>query len=111
MAKGAKAEEKVFVDLGSMPVKTKVATDARIRAVTVKQFGDTKTLIDMAYRGNVVVMDFSAFEDTDQAKRNMVKEFMKAAVDISGAFMEVSGSLMILAGNGMPIDKVRLARR
>lgn len=110
-AKEVEEKEKVFVDLSSYPVKTKVSTDAHVKMVEVTSYSDLKVLVDMTYRGNVVVMDFSRFADGDAQKKEMVKDFLKVASDINGAFMEASDRIMILSGNGMPIDRTRLSHR
>ncbi len=106
-----KDEKKVFVDLNNYPLGAKSSTDAHIKMVDVASYGDLKVLIDMAYRGNVVIMDFSRFADGDDQKKQMVREFVKVAADISGSFMEASDRIQILSGNGMPIDKTRLSHR
>lgn len=102
------AGKKTFVDLGKYSVKTPLRTDVSIKVVEVRRGADLKPISDMVYRGNVVVLDFSHFEEGDQEKRAMAKYLMKTAADISGHFSEASDTLMVIGGNGMPIERCRI---
>ena len=111
---GRKKEErkgKVFVDLNEHSAPMYAQSDAKIKAVEVTSYRDLKALTDMAYRGNILVLDFSRFAEGDAAKREIAKRLLEVAKDISGAFTEVSDRLMILSPSGLNIDKCRITYR
>ena len=83
-------------------------SDARVKVVEVTSYRDLKALTDMAYRGNILVLDFSRFAEGDNVKRDMAKNLMEVARDISGAFVEVSDRLMVLSPSGLNIDRSRI---
>jgi len=104
-------KEKVFVDLDDHSEPMYAQSDARIKVVEVTSYRDLKALADMAYRGNILVLDFSRFTEGDDVKRDMAKYLMGIARDISGAFTEVSDRLMVLSPSGLNIDKCKITYR
>jgi len=111
---GKKKEEKkkkAFVDLSGYNTPAYSQSDARIKVVEVTSHLDMKALMDMAYRGNILVLDFSRFEEGDAVKRDIAKRLMDVARDMSGAFTEVSDRLMVLSPSGLGIDKCRINHR
>ena len=104
-------KEKVFVDLQDYSSPMFAPSDARVKVIEVTSFRDMKALNDFAYRGNILVMDFSLFAEGDNVKREMAKNLMEIARDISGAFVEVSDRLMVLSPSGLNIDKCRITHK
>jgi len=109
--KKEKKIEKTFVDLNEYSAPMFAQSDASIKVVEVTYHRDLKALTDMAYRGNILVLDFSRFADGDEAKRDIAKRLLEVAQDLSGAFTEVSDRLMILSPSGLNIDKCRINYR
>jgi SepF-like predicted cell division protein (DUF552 family) len=109
---GKKKEEqengKVFVDLNEYSAPMYAPSDARIKVVEMTSYRDLKALTDMAYRGNILILDFSRFAEGDDAKRDIAKHLLDISKDLSGAFTEVSDRLMILSPSGLNIDKCRI---
>ena len=106
--KEKKKSEKEFVDLEDHSSPMYAPSDARVKVVEVTSYRDLKALTDMAYRGNILVLDFSRFADGDNVKRDIAKNLMDVARDISGYFVEVSDRLMVLSPSGLNIDKCRI---
>ena len=100
--------KKTFVDLNDYREPMYAMSDARIKVIEMTSFRDLKPLTDMAYRGNILVLDFSRFAEGDNVKREMVKPLLATARDISGAFTEVSDRLMILSPSGLGIEKCKI---
>lgn len=100
--------EKHFVDLDGYSAPMYAQSDARVKIVEVTSYRDIKALTDMAYRGNVLILDFSRFAEGDAAKGDIAKRFLEISKDISGAFTEVSDRLMVLSPSGLGIDKCRI---
>jgi SepF-like predicted cell division protein (DUF552 family) len=108
---GKKKEEqrkKVFIDLEDYSAPMYAPSDARIKVVEITSYRDLKPVTDMAYRGNIMILDFSRFAEGDAVKRDMVKHLLGVAKDVSGAFTEVSDRLMILSPSGLGIDKCKI---
>lgn len=108
--KKKKSEEKpkTFIDLNDYPLPVHVSSVSSIKVVEMQRFDDLKPVTDMAYRGNVMVMDFSKYsEDTDRRKE-MARYLLKVAKDTDGSFLEASDTLMILSPGGMTIDRCRI---
>jgi SepF-like predicted cell division protein (DUF552 family) len=101
-------KDKHFVDLNGYSAPIYAQSDARIKVFEVTSQRDLKALTDMAYRGNVLIMDFSRFAEGDQAKRDIAKRLLDIARDMNGAFTEVSDRLMVLSPSGLSIDKCRI---
>jgi SepF-like predicted cell division protein (DUF552 family) len=99
---------KSFVDLNEYSAPMFAQSDAGIKVVEVTSHRDLKALTDMAYRGNILVLDFSRFTDGDTEKKEMALQLLEVARDISGAFTEVSDRLMILSPSGLNIDKCKI---
>ena len=106
--KKEKKKEKVFVDLNDYSAPLYAPSDARVKVVEVTSYRDLKALTDMAYRGNILVLDFSRFTEGDNVKKDIAKQLMEVARDISGAFTEVSDRLMVLSPSGLNIDRCRI---
>lgn len=102
--------EKTFVDLGKYPVVQGARYDVCIKVVDVRSSSDLKAISDMVYRGNVVVLDFTKFEEDEVKRRDIAKYLMKTAADVSGYFAEISETLMVIGGNGMTIERCRIKR-
>jgi SepF-like predicted cell division protein (DUF552 family) len=101
-------KKKEFVDLNDYSAPMFAQSDAGIKVVEVTSQRDLKAIIDMAYRGNILVLDFSRFAEGDSVKRDIVQRLLEVARDVSGAFTEVSDRLMILSPSGLNIDKCRI---
>jgi SepF-like predicted cell division protein (DUF552 family) len=104
-------KEKTFVDLNDYSAPMYAQSDARIKVVEMMSHRDLKAVVDMAYRGNILVLDFSRFADGDAAKKDIAKRLLDISMDINGAFTEVSERLMILSPSGLNIDKCRITYR
>ena len=109
--KPEKKEETIFVDLNNYSMQSRVQSDARVKIVEVTSSSDLKPLTDLAYRGNILVLDFSRFADGDDEKKTMARHILKVAIDIDGAFTEASERLMILSPSGLCIDKCRITHK
>ena len=109
--KAKKKSEKKFVDLNDYQAPMYAPSDARVKVVEVTSYRDLKPLTDMAYRGNILVLDFSRFAEEDSVKREIAKNLMEVAKDISGAFLEVSDRLMVLSPSGLNIDRSKINYR
>ncbi|MDR2698229.1 MAG: cell division protein SepF [Candidatus Methanoplasma sp.] len=111
---GKKEEEerkKTFVDLNEHIAPLCAQSDARIKVVEMTSRRDLKAITDMAYRGNIMILDLSRFAEGDAAKGEIAKYLTDIAKDMNGAFTEVSGRLMILSPGGLGIDKCRITYR
>jgi len=104
-------EKKTVVDLGEMTMPVQFHSDARVKVVEVTCFDDLKSLSDMAYRGNVLVMDFSRFADGQEMKNELARQLLKVALNINGAFMEATDRLMVLSPGGLDIDRIRISHK
>ncbi|MCL2509917.1 MAG: cell division protein SepF [Methanomassiliicoccaceae archaeon] len=101
--------KKKFIDLSGYGTPMYSQSDAKIMVVEVTSNRDLKALTDLAYRGNILVLDFSRFTEGDQVKRDMAKRFLDVAADLNGAFTEVSERLMVLSPSGLGIEKLRIS--
>ncbi|MCL2295708.1 MAG: cell division protein SepF [Methanomassiliicoccaceae archaeon] len=111
---GRKKEErkkKTFIDLDGYSAPMYAQSDAKIVVVEVTSYRDLKAMTDMAYRGNILILDLSRFEEGDASKKELAKRLLEVARDISGAFTEVSDTLMVLSPSGLSIDKRRIIHK
>lgn len=103
--------EKTFVDLNDHSAPMYAQSDARIKVVEMTSGRDLKAVTDMAYRGDILILDFSRFTEGDQEKKEIAKYLLSVSVDIKGAFTEVSDRLMVFSPSGLSIDKCRITYR
>ncbi|MCL1810719.1 MAG: cell division protein SepF [Methanomassiliicoccaceae archaeon] len=106
--KDERKAKKEFVDLNDHSASMYAPSDARVKVVEMTSYRDLKALTDMAYRGNILILDFSRFAEGDAAKKDIAKHLLDVAKDIDGAFTEVSDRLMVLSPSGLSIDKCRI---
>ena len=104
-------KKKTFIDLNGYSEPIHAQSDAKIMVVEMTSYRDLKALTDMAYRGNILVLDFSRFAEGDSAKRDIAKRLQEIAGDMRGAFTEVSDRLMVLSPSGLDIEKCRITHR
>ena len=104
-------KKKVFVDLENYKTPMYTQSDAGIKVVEVSSYKDLRPLIDMAYRGNVLLLDFSRFADGDTLKKEMAKRMYEVSKDIGGTFSEISDRLMIMSPSGLRVDKCRITHK
>jgi SepF-like predicted cell division protein (DUF552 family) len=109
--KKKEGKKKTFIDLDGYNAPMYAPSDAKIVVVEVTSHRDLKALTDLAYRGNILILDFSMFEEGDSFKKEIAKRLLEVARDISGAFTEVSDILMVLSPSGLSIDKRRIVHR
>lgn len=100
--------KKIFVDLGEYSEPLYSPSDAGIKVIETTSYRDLKPITDMAYRGNIIILDFSRFSDGDTVKKDMSKRLQAVSKDINGAFTEVSDRMMIMSPGGMNIEKCRI---
>jgi len=101
-------KKKAFVDLNEYSEPMFAQSDAKIMVVEVTSHRDLKALTDLAYRGNILILDFSRFTEGDTEKRDIAKRLSEVAADLSGAFTEVSDRLMVLSPSGLGIEKLKI---
>lgn len=102
-------EGKVFVDLNGYRMPRYSGSDARIKILEIRTSSDLKPIQDLAYRGNILILDFAEFEEETEDKRALARELLKTARDIDGSFSEASNTLMILAPSGLEIERLRIS--
>jgi len=104
-------KRKTFIDLNNYSAPMYAQSDAKIKVVEVTSYRDLKALTDMAYRGNILVLDFSRFTEGDSVKKDISRRLFEIAGDLNGAFTEVSDRLMVLSPSGLGIEKLRITYR
>jgi len=104
-------KKKIFVDLNDYPAPGYTQSDAGIKIVEVTTYNDLRPLMDMAYRGNILILDFSRFADGDNSKREIAKRLLAVAEDLSGSFTEASERIMVMSPGGLCIDKCRITHK
>lgn len=104
-------EKKIFVDLADIKEPMYAQSDAKIKVIEITSMRDLKPITDMAYRGNILILDFSRFAEGDATKREIAKRLQEISKDISGAFTEVSDRLMVLSPSGLNIEKSKIVHR
>ncbi|MDR2846658.1 MAG: cell division protein SepF [Candidatus Methanoplasma sp.] len=106
-------KEKIFIDLDGHPSASapRPQSDAGVKFIEIMVYNDLKPIVDMAYRGNILVLDFSRFADGDQSKKEIARYLAGISKDTSGAFTEVSERLMILTPGGWGIDRIRISHK
>jgi Uncharacterized conserved protein len=104
-------KKKIFVDLDDYHAPEYTQSDAGIKVVEVTLYNDLRPLMDMAYRGNILILDFSRFADGDNAKREIAKRLLAVAEDINGSFTEASDRIMVMSPGGMCIDKCKITHK
>lgn len=108
--KQGKVNDKVFVDLDTFPASQTPRSDASIKYVDVAISADLKPISDLAYRGNILILNFEGFCEDAAAKNELVRSLLEIANDMGGTFANADGRIMILSPAGLGIDRVRIRR-
>ncbi|MDR0888241.1 MAG: cell division protein SepF [Candidatus Methanoplasma sp.] len=112
LKKKEEPKKKVFVDLEGYPSSSapKPQSDASVKYVDILAYTDLKPIVDLAYRGNIVILDFSRYADGEQSKRDISEHLAGVATDTDGKFREVSDRLMIITP-GWNIEHIRITHK
>jgi len=100
-----------FIDLGSIPMETENDTEARIKITEIRDFSDIPMIADLAYAGNILMIDCTAMSGDKDNMRRLSKELTAIAKDCSGDAVMMASRFIILSTGGMKIDRNRIRHR
>jgi len=110
--KNAKVLEPMsFIDLGNIPLEIDENTDTRIKVTEIREFEDITEIADLAYKGNIVVVDCLAMSKDKEEMRRLSKEFTNIAKDCNGDAVMMASRFVILSSGGIKIDRSRIQRK
>lgn len=103
-------EKKVFIDLEgySEPGEDRSLC---VKAIELRYFKDLKAISDLAYQGNILVIEASHFAEGEERRREAIIALKSLADDREGSFSEVSDRVIVLTPSGVGVDRCRIIRR
>ena len=97
-----------FIDLGTMEDEQNGAGEARIKVAEMNCRDDVSIVSDQVYKGNIVVVDYSPMADDQEEVAAVANELKAVARDCNGDVVSVGRTFIVIAPNGIRIDRHRL---
>jgi uncharacterized protein len=105
----AEAESDKFIDLGEMDTSDfELEGDsarAEVKVAELHRFEDLANVTTHVYKGNILVIDFSAIASDDAAMRRMSNELKAVARDVKGDVAGIAKNMLVVTPAGMQIDR------
>jgi filamentous hemagglutinin family protein len=74
----------------------------------IQRYEDIKEISDYVYGGNVLILDFSPVSDEEVILKRITNDLKKIANDIGGDIAGIGNNLMIIAPNGVKIERRKI---
>ncbi len=74
----------------------------------IQRYEDIKKMKDYIYGGNVLILDFSQLSDEEVILKRITTELKRIADDINGDIAGIGNNLMIVAPQGVKIDRRKI---
>lgn len=103
------ADSDKFIDLGEMDTSEfeleGESARLEVKVAELHRFEDLANVTTQVYKGNILVIDFSAIASDDTAMRRMSNELKAVARDVKGDVAGIAKSMLVVTPAGMMIDR------
>lgn len=106
--KGNGEGEVEYLDLGSMFFEGESASGNLIKLAEIYRYEDLNKIVQGAYDGNIIIIDYSPIANDHEALRRITGELKAVARDVNGDVAAISTNMLILAPNGIRIDRNKI---
>ena len=79
-----------------------------IKLAEIYRYEDLNKIIQGAYDGNIILIDYSPIANDHESLRRITSELKAVARDINGDVAAIDNNVLILAPNGIKIDRSKI---
>ncbi|MCL2143487.1 MAG: cell division protein SepF [Methanomassiliicoccaceae archaeon] len=109
---GTVVEPKGFIDLTDTPLIVPEETDARVKIIEIRTFGDISVAADLAYKGNILFIRCALPEENKKGAMDTITSELKSiAKDCGGDMVIIGDSFILMTANGVKIDNLISKRK
>ena len=105
----AEADSDKFIDLGEMDTSDFELEGeggrGEVKVAELHRFEDLANVTTHVYKGDILVIDFSAIASDDTAMRRMSNELKAVARDVKGDVAGIAKNMLVVTPAGMAIDR------
>lgn len=106
--KGNGEGEVEYLDLGSMYFEGEANSGNLIKLAEIYRYEDLNKIIQGAYDGNIILIDYSPIANDHDSLRRITSELKAVARDVNGDVAAIENNILILAPNGIKIDRSKI---
>ena len=99
-----------YIDLGALYFQedSPLAGNGMIKVAEVYRFEDVTSVSQPVYNGNIVLIDYSPIENDQQTLKKITNELKNIARDTGGDVAAIGNNLIVVAPNGIKIDRHKI---
>lgn len=97
-----------FIDLEEYTKDTELwdqTASMMVRVAEIQNYDDLREYANYVYKGNLLLLDFSAIAGDDIILRRVTGDLKKLVADINGDIAGLGKTMMIIAPTGVKIDR------
>jgi len=100
-----------YIDLGQLQFDeetTPLQGRGMIKVAEVYRYEDVSTIAQPVYNGNILILDYSAVANDSLTLKRITTELKAVARDTNGDVAAIGKNYIVVAPNGMKIDRHRI---
>jgi filamentous hemagglutinin family protein len=99
-----------YIDLGALAFDevSPLAGKGMIKLAEIYRYEDLNPVVQPAYNGNIIIIDYSAMANDQLAMKRITNELKSVARDTNGDVAAIGKNLIIVAPNGIKIDRHKI---
>ena len=100
-----------YIDLGEYLSESKTAETAAamyVKVADLQKLEEVRGFVDYVYKGNMLILDFSAIADDEVTLRRATNELKAVVTDTGGDIAGFGKNLLLITPTGVKIDRQRL---
>ena len=100
-----------YLDLGEYMQEAKTAETAAsmyVKVADLKKLEEIKAFVEYVYKGNMLILDFSAIAEDEVTLRRATNELKAVVTDVGGDIAGFGKNLLLLTPTGCKIDRQKL---
>ncbi|MGB0652519.1 MAG: cell division protein SepF [Thermoplasmatota archaeon] len=104
----SKASGDDFIDLDEHLEDTELfdqTASMMVKVGELTKYDELRDFVNYVYKGNLVLLDFSAIESDEIVVRRIISDLKKLVADINGDIAGLGQTMMIIAPTGVRIDR------
>lgn len=103
------AESEQYIDLGTMFFPDESgATNGTIKVAELYRFEDVGPISQPIYNGNIMLIDYSQIANDQALLKRVTNELKNVARDTNGDVAAIGNNLIVVAPNGVRIDRAKM---
>lgn len=100
-----------YIDLEEYTADTELydqTASMMVRVAELQKYDDLRDCANYVYKGNLLLLDFSAIAGDDIVLRRVTSDLKKLVADINGDIAGLGKTMMIIAPTGVKIDRRKM---